>query len=138
MNKKCQEAAESETVFKEANKGTLEKTEALAKLVKNGDNAGGVSGNHRISLLPKTSEAPRERNLNEFSDQFFQTRSPHQAHAPARAHTKHKVRLVTAYQESPKSGGLLFARIEWERVGKRRPYLIEELCSKELYVQQHV
>ena len=34
MNKKGQEAAESETVYNEAIKGTLEKTEALEKQVK--------------------------------------------------------------------------------------------------------
>ena len=54
-DQKCQDAAEAETMLNDATKNTLEKTEALEKHVKTGDDAGGILGDHGGRFLQNTS-----------------------------------------------------------------------------------
>ena len=61
QEQKCQDASEAKTVYTEANKCTLEKTEALEKHAKNGRNAGGDAGRPRRETSLKHSWSARRR-----------------------------------------------------------------------------
>ena len=125
-SKKSQETAEAETIFNGTIKDTLAKTEALEKHVK--------TVNIRVESLATTEadffkalpdrQEEAQKHLNELSAQVsqrntasrFTQRTPHSA-GRRNKHTAGAQSLLFFLTpgQSPKSGGLMFARRQWER-----------------------
>ena len=124
--KKCQETAEAETIFNGTIKDTLAKTEALEKHVKTVnirvESLATTEADFFKALLDRQEEA--QKHLNELVAQLSQqntaTRSTQRKPHSAERRNKHtpgaqSLLFCPRSCQSPKSGGLMFARRQWER-----------------------